>query len=102
MEFPLVLWPLCTIHFENYNEVINEICLTRLWIEDLRGEVGRRCARREMFIAVGDEGRQWVHMVGMLYHWDFIGLLKNMSRRLPVCNKWLIESPIKPLCASMK
>lgn len=27
-----------------------------------------------MFIAVGDEGRQWVDMVGVLHHWDFIGL----------------------------
>lgn len=27
-----------------------------------------------MFIAVGDEGRQRVDMVSMLYHWDFIGL----------------------------
>ncbi len=55
-----------------------------------------------MFIAVGDEGRQWVDMVGMLHHWDFIGLLMEkkkkrerekirhkefMSRRRRMCNK---------------
>lgn len=49
-------------------------CFTCLWVEDLWGEVRWRRARGEVFIAVGDEGRQWVDMVSMLYHWDFIGL----------------------------
>ena len=48
---------------------------TCLWVEDLRGEVRWRRAGGEMFIAVGDEWRQWVDVVGMLHHWDFIGLL---------------------------
>lgn len=47
---------------------------TCLWIENLRGEVRGRRAGREMFIAVGDEGRQGVDMVGVLHHRDFIGL----------------------------
>lgn len=34
-----------------------------------------------MFIAVGDEGRQWVDMVGVLHHRDFIGLLKRKKKR---------------------
>lgn len=50
-----------------------------------------------MFIAVGDEGCQWVDMVSVLHHWDFIGLLKKKNKkktqlrsRLPVCSKCLI------------
>lgn len=34
-----------------------------------------------MFVAVGDEGRQWVDMVGMLHHWDFIGLLMKKRNK---------------------
>ena len=34
-----------------------------------------------MFIAVGDEWRQRVDMVGMLDHWDFIGLLMQGKKR---------------------
>lgn len=49
-------------------------CFTCLWVKDLWGEVRWRRARGEVFIAVGDEGRQRVDMVSMLYHWDFIGL----------------------------
>lgn len=33
-----------------------------------------------MFIAVGDEGRQGVDMVGVLHHWDFIGLLMEKEK----------------------
>lgn len=36
-----------------------------------------RRARGEVFVAVGDEGREWVHVVGMLHHWDFVGLKKT-------------------------
>lgn len=54
---------------------------TCLWVEDLRGEVRWRCAGGEVFIAVGDEGRQWVDVVGMLHHWDFIGLLMKKRNK---------------------
>lgn len=57
---------------------IHEMCLTCLWVEDLRGQVRRRRARREVFVAVGDERGEWVHVVCMLHHWDFVGLLRKM------------------------
>lgn len=55
--------------------------LTCLWIEDLRWEVWWRRAGREVFIAVGDEGRQRVDVVGMLYHGNFIGLKQETQRQ---------------------
>lgn len=33
-----------------------------------------RCARGEVFIAVGDEGGQRVDVVGVLHHRDLVGL----------------------------
>lgn len=56
----------------------HEMCLTCLWVEDLRGQVRRRRARREVFAAVGDEGGERVHVVCMLHHRDFVGLLRKM------------------------
>ena len=61
--------------------------LTCLWVEDLWGEVWWRRARGEVFIAVGDEGRQWVDMVGMLHHWDFIGLLTKRRTGTRTCEQ---------------
>lgn len=55
-------------------------CITCLWVEDLRGKVGRRCSRWEMFIAVGDERRQWVYVVAVLNNRDFVGLFRKGRR----------------------
>lgn len=62
-----------------------EETFTCLWIEDLRGEVRGRRAGREVFIAVGDEGRQGVDMVGVLHHRDFIGLSGGRERSKTNC-----------------
>lgn len=52
---------------------LSRVCSTCLWVQDLRREVGRRSSWRKVFIAVGDEGGQGVH-VSMLDHWDLIRL----------------------------
>lgn len=41
-----------------------------------------------MFVAVGDEGGEWVHVVCMLHHWDFVGLLRK------ICATFLYNSVI--------
>lgn len=89
------------------NECLSIRHFTCLWVEDLRREVRWWRAGGEVFIAVGDEWCQRVDVVGMLHHWDFIGLLmqkgkkkkqeKNrqrefMSRRRPLSSKHLSHS----------
>lgn len=54
--------------------------LTCLWV-NLRGEVRGRGARGEVVPAVGDEGRQRVHMMRVLNNRDFIRL-KDREERL--------------------
>lgn len=56
---------------------LGEKRLTGLWVENLRGQVRGRRAWREVFIAVGDEGSERVHVVSVLHHWDFVGLLRE-------------------------
>lgn len=84
---------------------------TCLWVEDLRGEVWRWRAGGEVFIAVGDEGRQWVDVVGVLHHWDFIGLWTKeqaqefMSRKSLTQHskqEWMQSNPSKLLHVQLK
>lgn len=52
---------------------VRRSCNTCLWVQYLWREVGWRSSWRKVFIAVGDEGGQGVH-VSMLDHRDLIRL----------------------------
>lgn len=54
--------------------------LTCLWV-DLWREVWRGGARGEVFVAVGDEGGQGVHVVGVLHHRDLVRLQEEKTRK---------------------
>lgn len=55
---------------------------TCLWVEDLGGQVRRRGPGGEVFVAVGDEGRQRMHVVGVLHNGDFVGLREGKEQEI--------------------
>lgn len=51
-----------------------------------------------MFIAVGDEGCQRVDMVGVLHHWDFIGLLMKKKNHKEVMSNVQVSDTQQSEC----